>query len=49
MHGGEFFHEVDAEAVGAVIVGGWEERDEVEPEGAGVLDGDFEVIREGGF
>ena len=41
VHAGELFHEVYSEAVGAVFVGGWEERDEVEPEGAGVLYGDF--------
>ena len=49
VHGGEFFHEVYAEAIGAIFVGGWEEGDEAEPEGAGVLDGDFEVGGEGGF
>jgi hypothetical protein len=40
MHGGQLLHQVDAVAVGAVLIGGREERDEVEPEGAGVSDGE---------
>ena len=36
VHGGELFHDVDAVAVGAVVKGGREERDEAEPEGSGM-------------
>ena len=48
MHGGELLHEVDAVAVGGVLVGGREERDEREPGGAGVLDGELEMVVGGG-
>ena len=48
MHGGELLHEVDAVAVGGVVVGGREEGDEGEPGGAGVLHQEFEVVVGGG-
>ena len=37
VHGGEFLHDVDAVAVGAIVVSGREEGYEAEPDGAGVL------------
>ncbi len=44
MHRGQLFHQVDAVAVHAIVIGGREEGDEVEPEGSGVADGEDQVI-----
>ena len=45
MHRRHLLHQVDAEAVGAIVISGREKRDELHPERAGVTGGDHEVIR----
>jgi len=47
VHGGHLFHQVSAVAVGAVLVGGREERNEIEPESSGMSDGDGQVVVRG--
>ena len=44
MHGGEQIHDVGAIAVGAIVVGGRKERDEIEPDGGWLRDGEDEVV-----
>ena len=44
LHGGQQIHKVDAIAVGPVVIGGREERDEIEPDRCRLCDGQDEVI-----
>jgi len=44
VHGSELLHEVDAVAVGGVVVGWGEEGDEREPGGTGVVEENFEMV-----
>src|SRR5271165_6437745 len=44
VHGSHFFHKVDAVAVDAIVVGGREEGYKIEPESAGMADGDSKMV-----
>ena len=44
MHGGHFFHQIGAKAVGSIVVGGREQRDELQPKGSVVSSSDGKVV-----
>src|SRR6202041_4065236 len=44
MHRGKLFHNVDAVAVGPVMIRRRKERNEIEPNGCGMSDGQLEMI-----
>ena len=44
LHRSQLFHDVDAIAVGPALVGGWEERDHLQPECRRPVKGHLEVV-----
>ena len=48
VHGGHALHQVGAVAVGAIVEGWRQERDQLQPHRAGMADGELEMVGDGG-